>query len=135
MKSDRRYTNAYAQMADGVQTTAESKLNRSLTDAECNGIRNAGSLLMLESVAMVMEHAMTAEEVNTQLADAVAAFPSRLSDALNDVQSTLESKLNRPLNSAESELVSTIPNCLEAMLALHKIEDAGSISDATEIMP
>ena len=135
MTSDRRYTNVYAQMADGVQKTVESKLNRSLTDAECNAIRNAGSLMILESVAMGMEHATTAEEVNKQLTDAVTAFPSRLSDALNDVQSRLESKLNRPLSSAESELVSTIPNCLVAMFVLHKIEDADSISDVTEIMP
>ena len=135
MPSDRRYTNIYSQMASDIQKDVEVKLGRPLSDLEANSIRNAGSLLMLESVARGMDYAKTAEDVAAQLADAASGFPQRLIDAHSDVTTSLESKLNRPLKTLESELVAGIPNCLVAMLVLHNVEDASAISNVSEVMP
>lgn len=135
MSSDRRYTNAYAQMATGIQKDAESKLGRPLSDSEANAIRNAGSLMMLESVAMGIDHAQTVGDVAGQLADAASAFPDRLVGVRDDVKASLESKLNRPLNASEVQLVAGIPNCLVAMLVLHNVADASAISTISEVMP
>lgn len=135
MSSDRRFTNAYASMASGIQTDAESKLGRALFESEANSIRNASSLMMLESVAMGMQHATTAEEVEARLADAASAFSDRLEDARKSVAASAESKLGRPLSISESKLVSGIQNCLVAMLVQHNIDDASALSDVSEVMP
>ena len=135
MPSDRRYTNAYSKMANGIQKDAESKLGRPLLDSEANSIRNAGSLMMLESVGMGIDYAKTAEEISAELVEAESGFASRLVDFRNDVKASLESKLNRRLSGSEAELVAQIPNCLVAMLVLHNLEDTSTLSSVTDVLP
>ena len=122
-------------MADAAQFDAESKLGRKLSDSEADAIRNAGSLMMLESVAMGLHHAKTATDVEAHLADADAAFGDRLDAYRSDVCSQLETKLSRPLSAEEKELVAGIPNCLVGMVVLHNIEDADAIKTITEVTP
>ena len=135
MASNRSYTNAFSEMADAAQSDAESKLGRKLSDSEADAIRNAGSLIMLESVAMGLHYATTATDVVAHLADAASAFGDRLDAFHSEVCSRLENKLNRTLSAEETEFVAAIPNCLVAMIVLHNIEDADAITAMAEVMP
>ena len=135
MPSDRSYTNAFTQMANGIQREAESKLGRKLTETEANYIRNAGSLMMLESVGMGIQHAQSAEDISEEFAEAETAFSDRLAAARGDVKSALETKLNRRLAFAERQRVDEIPNCLAAMMAIHKIEDSAEIKNISDVLP
>ena len=135
MVSERRYTKAYAEMADGIQEEAESKLGRNLTEEEGNAIRNAGSLMMLESVGMGIFGADHSELVEKRLADAASAFSDRLEETHKRVSQSLEKKLGRRLSENENHLVVGIPNCLVGMGVLHDIEDADEILEVSAVLP
>ncbi|MCR9198403.1 MAG: hypothetical protein NXI04_07165 [Planctomycetaceae bacterium] len=134
MPSDRRYTEAYSQMANSIQTDAETKLGRPMSAAEADAIRNAGSLMMLESVGLGIERASGADDVIRQITDATLAFADRLDDARNQVQQALCGKLNRSLSLAETQAVAGISNCLTAMQILHNIDDAVAVTSVSDVM-
>jgi hypothetical protein len=98
-----------------VEARACSKLGRSLTTHERNGLRNASSLHMLEPVEHFVDTVQRSEEIAVMLSRLADSFEKRRREASELLADQLGVLLERQLTHEEREMLAHVPTVGSAM--------------------
>jgi hypothetical protein len=111
------YANIYRRAREALETEAEMRLERPLTDRERNLFRNCGTLTALETLGMKVYFAESAEELAVRLAE--TSMDSRFGLAVDELTQRLEKFLGRTITLAERQKLHKLGN-IEALWELEQ---------------
>ncbi len=99
----------YLEFAQDLETQSITTLGRPLTLQEQAGIHNAGSLMMLESVAGSIDHCQDPQQLAQVLCENGCAFEHRRLEYCTQSIAALQKKVGRMLEDVEVKRVLQCP--------------------------
>lgn len=120
----RPYSVTYKQICESIESYAHIKLGRDLSAKERSGIWNAGSLVKLESVELMVIAARSADDLGRELANLAVAGEQQKQRALDSLAKKLSSLLNRTLTHPEYQRLQQLETLYEAMKLIEQLNSA-----------
>ncbi len=115
------YNQMFAKYAEQMQSDFEAKLERELTAEEVNALRNAGSLMMLESVDQGLYYAKSKSDAEKALKECFG-LESRFVDGFKELIERIQKRLKRELNEQEINKLKVLPNLYEINCVIELLE-------------
>ena len=132
MNSSTPYSSYYGEYAASLEGLIQVKLDRKLTTAESNALRNAGSMMLLDDLDKRFHAAESNEQVEHLLQSCIALFQERYELGMRQIQEESQRVLARELRVDEVAQLKTLKNLHEIMVAIERIQqgkrDIGAIS-------
>ncbi len=130
-----RYSEQFEKYASALEAYLEQKLARKLSSAEKNGLRNAGTFLMLESVDQSIYYAKSKEDIEKVLIDCTEGFQSRYNMSADELMNKIEKELGREVRAEEKEkLLSSLRNVNEITAVIEKLKGNKKIESVEELL-
>ena len=123
--SDLRTIALYLEACEGIEQAATLKIGRDLLPQELAAMRNAGTLMFLESVGMTVD-ATEPEDLPQMLVEVGASNEDRRCLYCRDAIAQIETQLHRPLTETERNCIATASYATDIMalqLALNRSPD------------
>jgi hypothetical protein len=127
----RNYSQTYRLVCQSIQDWVQERLGRPLTAIERNGIWNAGSLMMLESVERTLEAAQSIPLLETELANLSVTFNERFQSGVEKLGEELIELLSRPLSIEEHQAINNVATLYEAMRVVDWLRESNASNRAS----
>jgi len=132
--NQKKYSEIFEEYASALKDDIEQKLSRKLTRQEKNGLRNTGTLLMLEAFDREIYYAQNHETVENALIDCVQSFQQRYEDVQKELFNKLEQLLKREITPKEKEKLTMLQNVNEIGSILEKLNHQNKLENTDGLL-